>query len=108
MTQKYTVEADLIEINTLPLVTKISRGRVNVDKLLLKAAYDKDYTLFDPFDAENPERDPELLLEYAEDVYVYENALGAHYACFMTAGRFRYFARITPGVDVIITEEGIY
>jgi len=102
----HTFEADLHEIAQLPLVTKISKGLVNKE-LLVKAAYDKDYNLFDPFDPDDPTADPVLVLERGDEVYVYENALGATYTCFMTAGRFRYFARITVGVDVIITEEGI-
>lgn len=100
------LEEDLHEINSLPLVTKISKGRVNVKELLVKAAYDKDYNLESRSDEED-ETDPVLVLEYADDVYVYENALGATYACFMTAGRFRYFTRVTVGVEVVITEEGI-
>jgi len=94
------LEADLYEIAQLPLVTKISKGEVAQRRLPVAPVYDRT-------DAK-PRGTEYLWLEQGDEVYVYENALGATYACYMNASNYRYFARITPGVDVIITEEGIY
>lgn len=92
------LEADLHEIVQLPLVTKVSKGLVNKSMLAFQKVYDN---------TPDTSADGVIFLEFADEVYVYENALGATYACYMNAGNYRYFARITPGVDVIITEEGI-
>lgn len=96
------LEEDLHEIVNLPLVTKVSKGRVSIPELKVAQVYDNDFN-----DLTKLLDEPVIILEYADEVYVYENSLGAQYACFMSAGRYRYYARITVGVEVIITEEGI-
>lgn len=91
---------DLSEIAQLPLVTKIHKGEVAVKSLAMTAVYDNSF--------KSSRHVRKLECEQGDEVYVYENALGAHYAAFMTAGSFRYQTRINPGVDVIITRKDLY